>query len=132
MAHILERAVMTAMFSIGASVGFYSGDPKMLLDDIGELKPTILVGVPRVFDRIYQNIMATVDSSFFKKFFFHRAYEAKKKGITQHVLFEDAEKSTPFYNRFVFNSIKNKFGGHIRIIVSGGGNCIMYNNNVNK
>ena len=44
----------------GAKVGFWRGDIKGLVDDIGALKPTIFIGVPRVFDRIYSGVLAKI------------------------------------------------------------------------
>jgi len=37
----------------GASIGFWRGDVKLLVEDIGVLKPTIMCAVPRVLDRIF-------------------------------------------------------------------------------
>lgn len=36
------------------------GDVKFLSDDLAALKPTIFVGVPRVFDRIYSGVQGQV------------------------------------------------------------------------
>lgn len=79
LAHIFERVAMTTMISAGAAVGFYSGDPKVLVDDIQALKPTLLTGVPRIFERIYTSISNTIDTSFFlkKKLFHSGKYLAK-------------------------------------------------------
>ena len=54
------------MLSLGASVGYWRGDIKGLVDDIAALRPTIFIGVPRVFDRIYTGVLAKVRS--------HRCY----------------------------------------------------------
>ena len=62
LAHIFEREAMTAMLGAGASIGFYSGNPLRLVSDIGELKPTLFTGVPRVFDRIYQAVQEKVQA----------------------------------------------------------------------
>ncbi|KAL2951480.1 hypothetical protein AAZX31_19G052800 [Glycine max] len=40
----------------GASIGFWRGDVKLLIDDVGELKPTIFCVVPRVLDRVYSGL----------------------------------------------------------------------------
>ena len=37
----------------GCQVGFYRGDVKLLMDDIGALKPTIFPSVPRLLNRLY-------------------------------------------------------------------------------
>lgn len=35
------------------------------------------------------------------------------------MLFSEAENSTPFYNKFVFEKVRNRMGGHVRLILSG-------------
>ncbi len=45
---------------IGGSIGYWQGDVLKLLDDVGELKPSVFIGVPRVFDRIYARVMGMV------------------------------------------------------------------------
>lgn len=44
------------LLSKGGRIGYFRGDVKLLVDDIAALQPTIFVGVPRVFDRIYSGI----------------------------------------------------------------------------
>lgn len=41
-------------------MGFYSGDPLKLIDDMQALKPTVFVSVPRLFNRVYDKILAGV------------------------------------------------------------------------
>lgn len=63
-------------FSAGASVGFYQGNVKLLTEDIATLRPTLLAGVPRVWNRIYDKIQATIaGSSWLKRSLFETAYE---------------------------------------------------------
>lgn len=56
--YITPRAVpacqmVTVMLRYGAAVGVFGGKVDALLDDIAALKPTILAGVPRVFNRVH-------------------------------------------------------------------------------
>ena len=44
----------------GARIGFYSGDVKLLIDDIQALKPTIFVSVPRLLNRVYDKVCESV------------------------------------------------------------------------
>jgi long-chain acyl-CoA synthetase len=60
LAHIFDRVAEETMLSIGGRIGYWQGNPKLLLDDVGALKPTIFVGVPRIFDRIYNAVNAKV------------------------------------------------------------------------
>lgn len=67
MAHSFEESVFVAILLLGASIGYYSGDPLKLLDDMQTLKPTIFISVPRLFSRIYDKVMAGVkDKSTFQ------------------------------------------------------------------
>ena len=51
------------MLHLGGSVGYWQGDTVKLVDDIGALKPTLFIGVPRIFDRIYSAVTAGVDKA---------------------------------------------------------------------
>ncbi|KAL4353267.1 hypothetical protein GQ457_06G037780 [Hibiscus cannabinus] len=53
LAHIFDRVIEELFISHGASIGFWRGDVKLLVEDLGELKPSIFCAVPRVLDRIY-------------------------------------------------------------------------------
>jgi long-chain acyl-CoA synthetase len=75
LAHIFETALVTALILFGGSVGFYQGDVRKLVDDITALRPTILVGVPRVWTRIYDKVQAGVrNSGWLKRTIFETAY----------------------------------------------------------
>jgi len=43
----------------GARIGFYSGDmAKLVSDDIPLLRPTVMCGVPRVYNRLFDKVSA--------------------------------------------------------------------------
>jgi len=110
---IFERVVLLACLLSGGCVGFSQGDVRKLVDDILELQPALLTGVPRVFDRIYDRIRQTIDqSSPLKQFLFKTAYEAKKNAIKNG-------GDTPFWNLLVFNKLKQRLGGKVKTILSG-------------
>lgn len=51
------------MLHLGGSVGYWQGDTLKLVDDIGALKPTLFIGVPRIFDRIYAGVTGQIDKA---------------------------------------------------------------------
>merc|ERR1711964_929146 len=64
------------MMNSGASIGFFSGNIKLLTDDMKALRPTIFAGVPRVFDKMFKKIMAgAAAASCVKAWYFNRAFE---------------------------------------------------------
>eukprot|EP00762_Andalucia_godoyi_P006006 ANDGO_00058.mRNA.1 Fatty acyl-CoA synthetase B len=113
LAHILERAVEMALFGLGASIGFWSGDAKLVLHDVSALRPTLFAAVPRILDRIYDKINEEVHKSPLKKTVFDLLYGAKKNAMHRGF-------STAPYDALLFNKIKAKFGGRIRQFLSGG------------
>jgi len=113
LAHIFERIVMISGMSAGASLGFYQGDVKKLVDDIAELKPTTFVGVPRVFHRIYDKIMQGINESPWpRRKLFYYAFQAKTDALRKG-------EETPYWDTIVFSKIKARFGGRIRVVISG-------------
>ena len=54
LAHIFETMVEHGLLARGGSIGFFNGNIRKLQDDIITLKPTIFIGVPRVYQRFYE------------------------------------------------------------------------------
>ncbi|KAF0901519.1 hypothetical protein E2562_003502 [Oryza meyeriana var. granulata] len=118
LAHIFDRIFEEVFISHGSRIGFWRGDVKLLVDDIAALKPTVFCAVPRVLDRIYSGLTAKISSGgILKKTLFNVAYKLKldsmRKGIKH-------EKAAPFFDRLVFSKVKERLGGKLRFIVSGG------------
>nr|AAM28872.1 long chain acyl-CoA synthetase 5 [Arabidopsis thaliana] len=117
LAHVFDRAIEECIIQVGGSIGFWRGDVKLLIEDLGELKPSIFCAVPRVLDRVYTGLQQKLSGGgFFKKKVFDVAFSYKfgnmKKGQS-HVA------ASPFCDKLVFNKVKQGLGGNVRIILSG-------------
>jgi long-chain acyl-CoA synthetase len=111
LAHIFETMVENALFCVGASVGYFQGNIKLLMDDIQALKPTLFVGVPRIFSRVYDKANAAIEAKGAKvKALFSwamaRELECRKQGT--HTVFS-----------FLFKNVRKALGGEVRLIISG-------------
>ncbi|KAL8244818.1 hypothetical protein R6Q59_011076 [Mikania micrantha] len=117
LAHIFGRVIEECFIHHGASIGFWRGDVKLLIEDIGELKPTIFCAVPRVLERIYSGLQQRISSgSFFRSTLFNLAYSYKlrnMKGGSKH------EEASILCDKLVFTKVKQSLGGRVRIILSG-------------
>ncbi|XP_062074556.1 long chain acyl-CoA synthetase 4-like [Humulus lupulus] len=117
LAHIFDRVIEELFILHGASIGFWRGDVKLLLEDIGELKPTIFCAVPRVLDRVYSGLTQKISSGgFLKKTLFNLAYSFKYNNMRKghkHV------EASPICDKVVFNKVKQGLGGNVRLILSG-------------
>ncbi|KAI3929321.1 hypothetical protein MKX01_006557 [Papaver californicum] len=117
LAHIFDRVIEELFIHHGAAIGFWRGDVKLLIEDIGELKPTIFCAVPRVLDRIYSGLTEKVASGgFLKHKLFDIAYSLKLNSMKKGNKHEDA---APICDKIVFNKVKQRLGGNVRLILSG-------------
>ncbi|KAJ4829248.1 Long-chain-fatty-acid--CoA ligase 2 (Long-chain acyl-CoA synthetase 2) (Fatty acid activator 2) [Turnera subulata] len=118
LAHILDRVIEEYFFRKGASVGYYHGNLDALRDDLMELKPTFLAGVPRVFEKIHESIKKALEElNPFRRRVFDALYNYKlswmNKGYRQ-------KYASPLADLLAFRKVKAKLGGRLRLIVSGG------------
>ncbi|KAH1080324.1 hypothetical protein J1N35_020085 [Gossypium stocksii] len=117
LAHIFDRVIEELFISHGASIGFWRGDVKLLLEDIGELKPSVFCAVPRVLDRIYSGLQQKIsEGGLLKKTLFNVAYSFKFYNMRNGSKHAEA---SPFSDRIVFSQVKERLGGNLRIILSG-------------
>ncbi|CAF0824515.1 unnamed protein product [Brachionus calyciflorus] len=114
LAHMLERQASMMVFLAGGRIGFLSGDITCLPSDAQELKPYDMPIVPRLMNKLYNSVHNQLKGSSIKQMLFKRAIAAKeedrKKGIYR--------KNT-FYDKLVFNKIREKLGGNIVRMATG-------------
>eukprot|EP00271_Cylindrocystis_brebissonii_P017344 TRINITY_DN4485_c0_g1_i1.p1 TRINITY_DN4485_c0_g1~~TRINITY_DN4485_c0_g1_i1.p1 ORF type:complete len:707 (-),score=147.37 TRINITY_DN4485_c0_g1_i1:806-2926(-) len=114
LAHVYERLNIVGLIHFGAAIGFNQGDILKIMEDLEELKPTIFSSVPRLYNRIYDKILATVKASGgLREYLFNVAFNAKRTAM------EKGKQPSPVWDRLVFNKIKAKLGGRVRIMTTG-------------
>lgn len=117
LAHIFDRVIEELFISHGASIGFWRGDVKLLVEDIGELKPTIFCAVPRVLDRIYSGLKQKISAGgLLRNTLFNIAYKYKQYNLWKGVKTIEA---APICDKIVFGKVKQGLGGNVRLILSG-------------
>ena len=115
MAHIFERVMVFFMTRAGAQIGFYNGNTLTLMDDIAELRPTIFISVPRLFNKIYDKVHTTIEGKGrIATCMFHKAMRSKLNNLHSGV----GTKSVVWDN-LVFSKVRSRLGGHVRVIITG-------------
>jgi long-chain acyl-CoA synthetase len=119
-AHSYGQTVeLHSLFSWGASMAINDELPK-LLANLAEVKPTLLVAVPRIFNRIYNAVTREIagQPGLAKKIIEH--------GLQQAVKRTRGEPLTPFDklelaidDKLVFQKIRERFGGRLRYAFTG-------------
>ncbi|KAI9840364.1 MAG: long-chain fatty acid-CoA ligase [Sclerophora amabilis] len=122
LAHIIEFVFENAVLFWGGLMGY--GNPKTLTDasvrnckgDIREFKPTILVGVPAVWEAVKKGIVAKVNqgSAVVQNMFWGAL---KAKGF----LMWSGLPGSGVLDAVVFKKVKDATGGRLRICLNGGG-----------
>ncbi|KAK0166169.1 hypothetical protein PV328_004612 [Microctonus aethiopoides] len=114
LAHMLERCCENGMYIVGGSVGFYSGDIKTLPDDMKALKPTVMPAVPRLLNRLYDKVVAELQSSFLKRMIFNMGMRAKEAEIKKCII-----RNNSIWDKIAFKKIQESMGGRLRLMVVG-------------
>jgi long-chain acyl-CoA synthetase len=117
LAHVMERINILTLMLNGAKIGFLSGDVRTTLRlDIDVLKPTIFVAVPRVLNTFRQLILDEFGKlpAGCKKNLLEKAIRVKKENLAS-----SGKVKHCLYDKMIFNKVKNKFGGRIKVFISG-------------
>ena len=114
LAHVFERGMQHLLLMHGASIAFYRGRTDHLVSDIAAARPTIFIGVPRIFNRLYDKCRQGVeDANWFSKTLFNMGFSSKTSALR-------TGEDTPIWDKLVFHSLAERLGGRCRLIVSGG------------
>lgn len=84
LAHIYQRGVELVVTVLGVTVAYYSGNMLNLQEDLQLLKPTVFIGVPRVFTRVLDKIKAGIaQKPFFLQWLVAKALASKRARYKQ-------------------------------------------------
>ncbi len=124
LSHTFERTVGYYTPIMSGSLVAYTRSIPDLAEDLTIIRPTAMISVPRIFERVHERIMAQLDEGpGFRKWLFNRAVEIgysrfeRRQGRAGwrpgHLLW-------PLLDRLVAAKIRARLGGRLRFAVSGG------------
>ncbi len=122
--HVFERmAGFYVAMSCGATIA-YAESVETVAENMIEVRPTVMVAVPRLFERIYNRIarMVEKDSAAKRKIFYWavgvgRRFVQEEKHAGAGLLLRSQHALA---SRLVFSKLRERTGGRIRFFVSGG------------
>lgn len=120
LSHITARALDYVMYGSGAQVAYCSQFDR-LPQAMKEVKPTVLVGVPRVYEKIRQEVERRASLSPVKKRLLATA--VKLGGKHGDVVYGGGQPKSATWKlakKLVFAKVHEAFGGRARIFISGG------------
>src|SRR5215207_9902500 len=118
LAHSFALLIQLTTLDLGATLAYFGGDPKQIIPELSEVKPTYLPSVPRIFEKLYTLVTAHGDTEQIKA--------ATQVGLTVRRLqaagqevpaelqahFDAAEEK-------LFKNVRAAFGGNLRQATSG-------------
>jgi long-chain acyl-CoA synthetase len=120
LSHVTARALDYVMYNSGAQVVYCSQFDK-LPQAMREIRPTVIVGVPRVFEKIRQAVEQKSAASPIKKRML--AWAIQVGSHFTDVVYDGRRPSAPSWkiaNKLVYSKVQEAFGGRVKVFVSGG------------
>ncbi len=121
LAHVFARFVEVLCMPAGSVLG-HTPDTKQLLQDLGEFRPTFILSVPRVFEKVYNSAEQKAAAGGKLKIFqwaartaiaYSRALDDGRPGPALRVQHAVAD-------RLVFHKLRDAMGGQVEWAISGG------------
>lgn len=122
-AHVMGRIEHWGHLVIGFKMA-YAESIERIRGDLIDIKPTVIVAVPRIFEKVYSAIHAQLGNNVLKTKLFQRALKIgqefgqlkiDRKPIPWRLLLEHQVAQ-----KVVLHKVKEAFGGRLRFAVSGG------------
>jgi long-chain acyl-CoA synthetase len=124
MAHILGRVEHMLALGVGWT-NAYAENLKVMIDNLVEVRPTVLVSVPRIYEKIYSSVLGKLSKggqaekligekavSFAGEY--SRVLESGKKlDLLQKIQYAA-------FSKVLYDKVRSRFGGRLRFCISGG------------
>lgn len=124
LSHMFERtAGYYVPMMTGAQVAYARSVPQ-LAEDLQTIRPTVLISVPRIYERVYAKIMDGLrDKSSIARFLFHLSITTGWRRFVHQQRrggWHPALMLWPLLERMVAGKVMSRLGGRLRIAVCGG------------
>lgn len=124
LSHMLERTLGYYIPMLAGATVAFARSVNQLGDDMIIIRPTVLISVPRIYERIHKKIQSQLEtkSQFANKLFTMSAdigwqyFEYKQKRLSWKASF----LLLPLLKQLVAKKIMNKMGGRLRLAICGG------------
>ena len=122
-AHILGRIEQWGFVYHGFCLS-YAESIEKIVHNLKEVRPTVMVAVPRIFEKIYNGIQAKIENKPSRRALFKWA---ESIGLSYST--EKAKKGSPsvrvrlqyaLADKLIFSNVRAALGGRLRFVVSGG------------
>ena len=121
-AHVFGRMVQIGSVAAGLHLAHCSDPVGRLPLDLASFKPTFVLAVPRIFEKVYNGAEAKAEAAGKGKIF-RKAAEiaiAYSKGIESGKISPSLRLKHGLFDKLVFSKIRHGLGGRVEAAISGG------------
>ena len=121
LAHAFALLIQLLVFDVGSTMAYFGGDTQQIVAEVGEVKPTYLPSVPRIFEKIYTLATASLSPEDKAQLDQAVALGVKVRDLQAHGQEVPEELKAPFAEaeKRVFANVRAIFGGNLRQAVTG-------------
>ena len=125
LSHVLERlASHFYQVQVGSKIA-YAESIEQVAENLLEVKPTVVISVPRLYEQILRKVHNAVKKQPAIK---QKIFQLTTRAAIKAVRLKMADRNIPFFTRLldnigqklVFQSLRDKTGGRMRFFISGG------------
>ncbi len=123
LSHVLERMAGYYLILLSGGKIAFAEDALNVVKNVLEVKPTAMISVPRMFEKIYSRIYETIHvQGPIKRSLFHAAIAVGRQHLyhNKESVLDWLTLKYLFYDMVVFRKIRNRFGGRLKFFISGG------------
>ena len=118
LAHAFAILVALGAADTGTAIAYWTGDATKIIADIGEVKPTFLPSVPRIFEKLYTMVAGNVDPEMLSKAT-EVGVKVRDLQMAEQPVPEELQAAFDQFDEQLFVNVRAAFGGNVREAVTG-------------
>jgi long-chain acyl-CoA synthetase len=124
LAHVLARVTQMVVLTVGGTIVYWRGDPKRIVAELAEARPTHFPSVPRIFEKIHSAVLGDVEEQGRLKRAVvawalaegRRANRRRQAGEPAGTL---ARRRHDLADRLVLSKVRGVFGDALQLAITG-------------
>ncbi|HEV2088325.1 MAG TPA: long-chain fatty acid--CoA ligase [Cryptosporangiaceae bacterium] len=123
LAHSFGKTLLCGTIQAGAAM-YVDGRIDKIVDNLAIVRPTLMAGAPRIFEKVYNRVVSTTrDAGGAKWKIFSWAFGVGRKVVALRQQGKQPTGLLAFQHKLadklVFSKIRDRFGGRINVMISG-------------
>jgi long-chain acyl-CoA synthetase len=119
LAHSFALTVQLASFDVGTAIVYFGGDPKQIIPELQQVKPTYVPSVPRIFEKIYALALAMAPDEQQLREAVKLGVEVRQRRRKGEDVPQEMAEGFDRADEALYKKVRDLFGGRIDKAVSG-------------